>query len=299
MYKILDHLREERILPSIGLDITEVSFLLKHLGFGPVLYDREIFPDDFNRLIMTYMDSGLPLIGMISESSRHAVVCCGRETTSHIPYSKWSLKDLKTEELVEQAHKKNLKFYDHAEISKNVIIMDSSKMPYSLVDLDDLYSSSDNNKPDKFDFILAPLYPKIYLDASRARNYMYNVLVNYIDKYEKNDIYVKIFMTSSRSYKKYVVESELHPGTKEAFLKQEFPKFVWVAEIGYNHLKVNQIAGVVILNATEPNDIGTIPLHSILINGSLREFEEIDGMSQVSTVPLRPFSRFVNNQNTY
>ena len=58
--KILNILKQnvvERQLPSSGLSVESMSYLLKECGFGPKLYSREEFAADFNQLLSCYIES--------------------------------------------------------------------------------------------------------------------------------------------------------------------------------------------------------------------------------------------------
>ena len=54
----------ERQLPSSGLSVDSMSYLLKECGFGPKLYSRKEFASDFNMLLSCYVESGILLLSL-------------------------------------------------------------------------------------------------------------------------------------------------------------------------------------------------------------------------------------------
>ena len=107
--------------------------------------------------------------------------------------------------------------------------------------------------------IIVPLYDKIYLDALYAHELMMSVLKNEQIGYNiinnngnKNEIVLRVFLTSSRSFKNKIATNEsVHEILKDFILLTSMPKFIWVAEISNRDLYSRKKAfGLIIVDAT-------------------------------------------------
>ena len=48
-----------------------MSYLLKEFGFGPKLYSRDVFGEDFESLLSCYIESGIPVIVALQNENAH------------------------------------------------------------------------------------------------------------------------------------------------------------------------------------------------------------------------------------
>src|SRR5450759_2084837 len=79
----LNKVSSERLIPSKGLNIYQMSFALNEFGFGSMIYGRQQYQNEFDGLLSCYIESGIPLI--ISLDNRpvgnigHALIAVGHE----------------------------------------------------------------------------------------------------------------------------------------------------------------------------------------------------------------------------
>jgi len=245
----------ERSLPSRGLRFTQISILLKEFGFSPRIYFKGggYNPNDFKRLFHYYVESGIPLIVgiqglMNNEPTGHAIVCIGHGENNGA-------------RVLNQQN--GLVFLDSADFVDNYFIMDDNQTPYDTGSFNQVVPYLVNPN---ITGIVVPLYKRIFLDAADASSYIYEILTdtagygilpalhNYVGEgaYDGNNnpLVVRIFLTSSRSFKTY---RSVHGGEKLAHLYSNvpLPKFIWVAELStYDLFQKGKIFGEIIVDAT-------------------------------------------------
>jgi hypothetical protein len=109
---------------------------------------------------------------------------------------------------------------------------------------------------------VAPLYRRIYLDASRAYELVRTMISDDDIGFNKlcgnalndagNEVVLRFFLTSSRSYKDSVARNpRMDRRLKDLIVLTAMPKFIWVAELSNRELYLQQEAyGVMIVDAT-------------------------------------------------
>ena len=107
------------------------------------------------------------------------------------------------------------------------------------------------------------MHEEIYLPAELAIRTT-NAL---LDLYDVNDCCIRTFLTTSRSYRRYIVNSSsFSVENKEALLQIDMPKFVWISEFfDEKSSKDKKAQGVFILDATSNTRSGS--WHNDLIMG--------------------------------
>ncbi len=78
---VLSKFSVERLIPSKGLSAALISYTLKELGFGVKIYAKGSYGADFELLLKTYVDSGIPVVCAMSNTNGigHAFNIIGRE----------------------------------------------------------------------------------------------------------------------------------------------------------------------------------------------------------------------------
>ena len=71
-----------RVIPSSGLYLWQMAEALRRIGFSPVTYTRDRFTADFDHLLYTYVESGIPVI---LATKRHALVAFGHKSDYALP----------------------------------------------------------------------------------------------------------------------------------------------------------------------------------------------------------------------
>lgn len=190
-----------RYQPSEGLASGDVVQVLNNLGMTTRIYTRkdenpraadfEFVSSDFERLLKIFVESGVPVY---VSSPGHAYLLIGRE---------------------------NKLFGQNAAF----VAMDGTKKPYYIIrDINDIET------------FIVPMPDNILLDAQLidANKFLTTIekLSSDIRMHEHDDrkYYHRIYLTTSRSLKKHIVESGLDKNDKTLIACIAMPKFVWVCE---------------------------------------------------------------------
>lgn len=304
--KVLQSRSNDRQIPSTGLNVEQVGFALREFGFGTKTYSRKQFRGpDFKRLISCYIESGLPLEILIDNFSKggsigHAVLTIGRVKTTGAQIDSLLVTnetDLSIAALIEA---KNVYLYDNDDIERDLVFIDDNHPPYQLAPINN--PARNYNDPDwglcEVSYFIVPLYPKIYLEAFVAKNYIKDLLLRENFKISPGtELFIRTFLTSSRSYKDYLASELSFPAdVKEFIMDVPMAKFIWVCEVSNKRLiKQNKANGLFILDATEPNLQNYSPLifggyfdRFCYPNPSSRELKEV-------LLTLGTFSIYTNN----
>lgn len=319
--KILNVLKQnvvERQLPSSGLSVESMSYLLKECGFGPKLYSREEFKEDFDLLLSCYVESGIPIIVALGNAKPvqeekvgrligHAVLCVGHECISQK-----ELEDILPKNHHNQESNKVLKIKDWDCIKKKFVFIDDNFPVYQCDSLDaptGRYLGIPENQfsskvaKEKYDsewksctisHFVVPLYKRIYLEAYVAKNFVYKLLCsNYFNFADKRELYIRTFLCSARVYRDYAMLSDMGTNLKDIILNKSLPRYVWVTEISDNmSIGQNHAKGLVLLDATEANASDFRPLIFALCNGSLVQYDKKHKAFVSSQEKIEPFTMY-------
>lgn len=258
----------ERQLPSSGLNFQQISVALRELGFGTKVYMAPVLPENptqndidvfqkaallFKEVLYCYLESGIPLaLCMHNGNFGHAVVAIGRTNTPQkdVINGRCFLSDGKG-------------CYIWNLASDNLVLNDDNFPCYQVTSYDNpaeyyLRSNLNNWAGMTITHFIAPLYNKVYMDASVAIQ---------ASKFIANDILripadrvLRTFLTSSRTYRDYLAaNSSLNTQQKEALLSFAMPKFVWITEITtVNDFQNNLVREVIVIDATAGKSIRNI-----------------------------------------
>lgn len=301
--RILNILKQnivERQLPSSGLSVDSMSFLLKEFGFGPKLYSRNEFADDFDQLLSCYIESGIPVIVALDNAEDvrenkvdrligHAVLCIGHERVTQDKIEAIAPREYTTNGATQ---KLILKDWDNA--SKEFIFIDdnfpvyqsesltSPAGRYLRIPVDDYPDQQAKDKADKewgscvISHFIVPLYKKIYLEAYVAKTFVRELLCSRFFNFpDGKELYIRVFLCSARSYRDYAMLSDMRDDLKEIIVNKSLPKFVWVAELStITDIRVEKASGLILFDATEANTLDYRPLIFALCNGSLVQYDK-------------------------
>lgn len=217
----------QMLQPSKGIDIDEILRSISSMGLTTRLFQRQdkdnpadnkitFNDDDFHQLLHSYIESGFPLL--VSEGE-HAYLVIGREN----------------------------KLFPK---KPRLITINDNKRPYELC-LDEKQIKS----------FIVPQSDNILLDAHKIDVTM--VLADFQRVYNKidfgvneTDFYNRVFLTTSRSFKNYIVKSSLDKSDKDLIICTAMPKFIWVCESIRNSdldedISKTKVSVTSILDATE------------------------------------------------
>lgn len=240
----LGNVSDERVLPSHGMDFRQKSSLLKKFGFHPRAYSKQIYEDDFRKLFHYYVESGIPITLSLPG---HSVVCIGHAA------EEYDISNISSTVI------EKLNYVDSSAFINRYVMIDDNNIPYSIEEYDH-FSVFDR----KVKLFTVPLYKRIFLEANDAST-IFEFLLGRISSlikrhvsawrldYEekKNPLVKRIFLTSSRKYRKVRVTNACSVETKKFYSEMLMPKFIWMCEIAtYKRYKNRKIFGEIVLDAT-------------------------------------------------
>ena len=264
-----------RKIPSRGLTVEQISTVLTEAGFSTIIIRKDSqYRNDFFSEVITYLDSGIPVIAFSRELS-HAVVLCGRvETNKNIFMDsdtldeKESLKtrlDLLAENLESESDANaNRKLLFDSTFVDWVLVNDDNRSPYFAISRIPNTDSRQSGLTSfsQIDFCIVPLYKRMHLSYSDAKNivsllcsdtkYLWND--NPEDENLKEYLIVKISIASSNTIKEYIknnVDEGNIPVELNNLLNIPYSRFLWMAEISTISAYRNQCCtGIILLDST-------------------------------------------------
>ena len=237
-------------LPSSGLNYMMSSLILKKFGFGSKIYYRLIENKtkesefNFKRWFHYYVESGIPfMVGIKFDNKNigHAVTCVGH---GKIQVKLEDNKAIKID---------GIKVFNSADFIDEYVYMDDNGVPFEINKFDEFKRYKENTL---IKYFIAPLYKKIYIDASEAEKIFLNILKDKylgIDNLKKygNKFVVRIFLSTSRNYKVGRFSGNTNEKMKNLYINLKMPKFIWVCEIGtVDAYKNKKMMGEIVLDTT-------------------------------------------------
>lgn len=241
LHEITVHDSTTRRVPSKGATINQIAQILQKNRFDPEIYIRDnglgdsyYTSEEFNRLIYTFIESGIPCIAGIKR--KHAVVIIGHGELSDISKATADCNGL----------------IDSYIFIENVVVSDDNVLPYSKAYN---YENDDDIKFDDIDVIIVPFYQKMYLDINWLYKNMLPALEYNVLRINSNENLIRrVLLTSSRSFKKFVAERCDDKAYRDALLCMQMPKFIWIIEYSsIAEFMDNKVRFRIVLDATMLN----------------------------------------------
>lgn len=306
--KQLNDLSYERQVPSRGLAVHQISYALKEFGFGTRMYGKDQYGDEFERLLSCYVESGIPLVIAIQNEVAgigHALLAVGRENDYSTRFDELEPCNIDDEKCLLAMALNDIEIYDYDSMPKRFVFIDDNHPVYQKATLAkpaEHYPSDDWRKCTITHFI-APLYPKIYLEAFQAKKYVIQFLLTGPQPIrEHSEIVLRVFLASSRSYKHELARNNGVSGElKNLLIETQMSKFIWVAEISTKELiKAGKASGLMIVDATEANVYHKVnPLIMAVFDGNLLVLEKSSGKLQKKVLHSEPFSIYDHNLKAF
>ncbi len=204
-----------RIYPSGGLTMWQLAEAFRQLGFSPVIYSRATLPDEFDRLLYTYIESGIPVVAGMPG---HAIAVVGHmldldacSATTHNCFS--------------------------SEFCTGWVVSDDNHSPCSLLPMS--IGGAAGYKGRDIDSFIAPLAEKIFLSAENFESGALQVLkdakvgmAKLSPELSKVPIVMRLYLTTVRSYKrKLSLRGMGDPLVVQMYRQLPLPHFIWVCEL--------------------------------------------------------------------
>jgi hypothetical protein len=300
--QVLNGLSSERQVPSMGLNIRQMSYALREFGFGTRIYSRGEYGSEFDQLFSCYIESGIPVLTAIADRANgigHALIGIGREPIDDAKIDSLSQSIISNPKQIAVAKKNAINLLDYAAIDRQYIFSDDNHYAYQSASLTSPalhYQSKWHNC--KITFFIAPLYPKIHLEAYQAKNYLLEFLLSGPLPLKNGSKYIlRQYLASSRSYKNTLATNKtFDDNVATLILEAPMPKFIWVCELTNQALlKKKQASGLVILDATEANIYYNKPLILGAYDDSVVTLDGQTKKLENKVLAFGPFSIFEGN----
>ena len=306
--RTLNKLSSERQIPSKGLNIAQMSFALKEFGFGTKIYSKQQYTTEFEGLFSCYVESGVPIIVAIENRNLggnigHALLAIGHKKIDDSQINdllQFSTADLA---LTGAMDSKNIVLYDYDTITKDFIFIDDNHPSYQMATLSQPaahYFADWHNC--QVTYFIVPLYPKIYLEAYEAKNYVRNFILTGPEPLSNNcEVLLRFYLASSRSFKDSLAKNDsFQEDLKSILIETPMPKFIWVAEVSSKDLiKEKKANGIILVDATEANIYFNKPLILAAYQDKMILLDGISGTLESNILHLPNFRIFEQNLNDF
>jgi hypothetical protein len=254
--EVLNKFSKQRLLPTNGLTVDQISFALKQFGFGTSIYSRNnAYDKEIENIIAYYIESGIPVIAAIeNDIVSHVIVIIGHQIDSEPDFTSVNKRNL---DFIGE----KIEYIDYTDLPKKYIVSDDNLPPYCSVELSnpaELYGADSEFAGCNIEAVIVPLYNKIYLEVQKAKNLALAILSDRTFGFKFNSGFIfRFYLTSSRSFKEHIANLEsLDIKQKDYIILSRMPKFIWCAEIFEQaDFQSSRSAGLLILDATEANKI--------------------------------------------
>lgn len=233
--------KHDRLIPTTGLSYSHISMLLKKRGFETKVYHCD--DPDFKELFACYIESGLPLIVCIQGPifGGHAVVCCGRKIYDSTQFTHFD------DEFALPGKSKQLCYWNrHID---TFVVNDDNFPAYRMIDFDDPVNGYQDADDASITSFIVPMHEEIFLPAEKAIA-LSNIFI--ADLKMVNNCCLRTFLTTSRSYKEYIINNkDLSSENKQELIQLDLPKFVWITEfVEVSQNSTERISGMLAIDAT-------------------------------------------------
>ncbi len=279
IHKILSTYSSQRQIPSNGLTALEISYAIKQLGFGVKLYSRDAYQEGFERILKSYVESGIPVTAFLENDLGigHVVNIVGR-VAAHKAMSHF------------QEGSNTSNYYD---LFDEYVVIDDNHAPYRVIPLDKPalhYVGYPQWEGCKISSFIVPLYSKIYMEADQAFQ-LTRLALRHLPQTGQQRLILRTLLSSSRSFKHAIaLNPTLDETVKELILHISMSKFIWLTEIAAEEdHAAGKARGMILMDATDRRENGI--LASYFENTYIASAH---GKPETIHVPLQPFSIFHN-----
>ena len=277
-----------RKTPSLGLNPVQVSDVFKKYNMSPLILGGEkradyLFVDE----IMAYVESGLPMVGFLSE---HAI--------SIIGHGKIKYDILDNTQMVKSIKDQQTGIIPHARLIESLYVMDDRLFPYREMPVNlPTKDSQVEYGLNQLYYAVVPLYNRMQLTYSDVYSRLITWTTLKIMNWEETKE-SRIYITSSNSLKKKTFESDSIPDElKEIILTLSMPKFVWCIDLaGIDNYKKKLTSGRIIIDTTS----GTWEPEPWIMRHDMeevqyRDFDENPQKIVIKKMDITPYKMYENN----
>lgn len=134
------------------------------------------------------------------------------------------------------------------------------------------------------------------MEAYVAKTFVKELLISHFFEYaDGREVCLRTFLCSARSYRKYIMFSNMPQNLKALIMSKSFPKFVWITEVSDESIPSGEAKGLIILDATEANTLDYRPLIFAMCNGFVVQYDKSERSIKSSQGVGGSFAVFDNN----
>lgn len=223
---VVEHLPEdiERKIPTSAVSMQKIPDIFKIMGFSPIVLSKSIVGEDrFEKEMLTYVDSGIPVVACMTEKC-HAISVIG-----YIKYDQQTIKKAidETEQII----------YNN-DIIKELVVGDDNFYPYLRLrkknDLnpfcDDITFSKTERFIEDIDYLIIPLYDRMQYSYVSLQYTLEKFIKNNTFLNEKKKYIVRKYIASANSVKTHASIYINNSFLQKTILTMSMPRFVWCVD---------------------------------------------------------------------
>lgn len=225
-----------RQFPSDGLHMWQMAEALKQRRFEPLIYTRVAHQDQFEHLLYTYIESGIPcLVGVPS----HVVSAYGH-------FSEIDAMEIPGDGGIHYS----------SEFNQGFVINDDNMHPYQQLHAEGPQRGNDSKyRIDEIDSFIAPLPDKVYLSPEGFKTAAERVLARFRAEspfLDNKTLMLRSFLTTCTSFKRRLLDRKMgHSSVVQVYRNVPMPHFIWVCEISTpEDYEDGKVYGEIIWDAT-------------------------------------------------
>lgn len=330
IYRIEKSRKEDRVLPTRGINFELVTRILYESGFSPKRYTciddasikaiaKEIgdstseekkecdivYKKSPIEWMDYYIESGLPVAVGVNQTTQytgHSILCIGHGKCDKIS------DDTEVQEYPQKSASPLYYYIDAAQTHSSYVFQDDLAGPYRVYEVKTVESSQkvlmfNNNVAASVGCIVVPLYRRMFLDAAMALSTVHKrlkilVIDSKLDKIgttRDNPIVFRLFLASSRHYKEERISCcKDNPELKRIYREVPLPNFIWVCELytKQNKNECHEIYGEIIIDATTTDSDTDSCLLTILPNhAEFRDHTQNSFTRLISQYTIAPYQK--------
>lgn len=286
----------DRKIPTRGLREEQISNLLIQYGFSTLIRSNRV-----NDEIFTYIESGLPVIGIIptDNDEAHAVCLIGHGPVHKVDNFKGLFEKYEIETKDNKVQTITTDIILSTKFLDSLIVNDDNYLPYRLVykKVKELEHCDPDYDPkyivDNIKSFIIPLYEKMQLPYNEVYNVVMTLLRSGTLKALPTPKILRFFITSSNSFKKSLDKRGISPNLQRILLKVNMPKFIWCVEISSEqNYRSGLVDGCIVIDATESSEADA-PFIAIHDRQQISYFN--DKRNIIEKFEIRPYRIYENN----
>lgn len=290
MGEIVENVHEEwgRKTPSSGLTPIQVSDILTHYGFYPIIRggNKKQITMLLNE-IMAYIESGIPVIAMCN-STQHAFSIIGH---GEIDYSK-----LDKEEYVNKLKEPDTNIILHSKLINSLYVMDDNQFPYRKMQKLLEPNCDLNYSMYEITYAIIPLYARMQLEYHEVYTRFIGLIQNGEMKWDGTQV-VRIYITSSNYLKTFVKEAnDINPVLKQVIIKMNMSRFVWCIDLSEKQeYKERKMSGKIIIDSTSGtrDNEPWILMHN---KDQIKYYDVFDdSYYEINDITIKPYMEYIHN----